>query len=415
MFNPIPLVKSELKRTRMGAVAIVLLIATATGLGIAVSSQDKALRKGSTLAAHDFDLLIGAPGSPTQLVLSTVYLQPSNLSLLPGSVVTDLQQERGVDFAAPIALGDHYGPYPIVGTTRDFLTLGGRRPLKEGRIFQSVREAVVGAAVALSMAERFTPAHGSIPEASRKVQERDEPGDHEAGHSGVTYTIVGRLPRQGTPWDRAILVPVESVWEVHGLPMGHPAGSSRIGPPWSGETPGVPAIVVKPKTFSDAYDLRNRYRRGNVTAIFPAEVLLRLYDLMGNLRDVMAGMSLMTDLLVLASILISIFILLNNRRRQLAVLRAMGATPGYLFTSVWLYAAFLVTTGALLGLAFGWCAAHLLSAGFSAKIGLHLPVSITRDELLLTGGFALVSVLVALVPAWMSYRLPVAASLKSHE
>jgi putative ABC transport system permease protein len=152
-----------------------------------------------------------------------------------------------------------------------------------------------------------------------------------------------------------------------------------------------------------------------VSAIFPAEVLLKLYDLMGNLRDVMAGMSLMTDGLVLAAILISIFILLSNRRRQLAVLRAMGATPGYLFTSVWLYAAVLVTTGAALGLVLGWFAAHLLSAGFSARIGLHLSVAITTDELLLTGGFALFSLLVALIPAWMSYRFPVAASLKSRE
>jgi putative ABC transport system permease protein len=415
MFNPLPLVKSELKRTWMGAAAVVLLIATATGLGIGVSSQEKALRKGATLAAQDFDLLIGAPGSPTDLVLSTVYLQPANLPLLPGSVLTDVQREPGVEFAAPVALGDHYGPYPVVGTSGDFITRGGRRPLKEGRIFHTAGEAVIGASVALSVGEGFTPVHGRIPEAPGRPEGKEGPKDPEAGHSDVTYKVVGRLPPQGTPWDRAILVPVESVWEVHGLPAGHPHGSGRIGPPWNGETPGVPAIVVKPRTFSDAYDLRNRYRRGNVMALFPAEVLLRLYDLLGNLRDVLAGMSLMTDALVLAATLISLFILLNNRRRQLAVLRALGATPAYLFTSVWLYAAFLVTAGALLGLGLGWLAAHFLSAGFSARIGLHLTVSITGDELLLTGGFVLVSVLAALVPAWISYRLPVAASLKSRE
>ncbi|MDI6727578.1 MAG: FtsX-like permease family protein [Thermodesulfovibrionales bacterium] len=110
--------------------------------------------------------------------------------------------------------------------------------------------------------------------------------------------------------------------------------------------------------------------------------------------------------------MLTIFVTLDNRRRQIAVLRAIGATPAYVFSSVWLYMTFLMLVGTGLGILLGWLSAHLLSVAFHARTGLHLPVIISGQELILATSLILAGMLLAIIPAWMSYRLPVAESLK---
>src|SRR3712207_2577436 len=99
--NPFPVAWADLRRSRAGAIAIVLLIGLAVALGVAISAQERALRDGSARAADAFDLIIGAPGSETQLVLSTVYLQPGSVGLIRGSILQDLANNGRVAEAAP--------------------------------------------------------------------------------------------------------------------------------------------------------------------------------------------------------------------------------------------------------------------------------------------------------------------------
>ena len=103
MINPLPAIVADLRRTRLGVAAAVALIAIALSLGITVSAQERALRRGSAAAADAFDLVIGAPGSETQLVLTTVYLQPAALPLIDGEALRRLAADPGVLDVAPIA------------------------------------------------------------------------------------------------------------------------------------------------------------------------------------------------------------------------------------------------------------------------------------------------------------------------
>jgi len=95
--NPLPLVLAEMRRNPLGSTAIVVLIALATACGVVVSAQERALRAASTRAAERFDLIVGAAGSPTQLVLTTVYLQPAPLDLLPAETLRDLAQSLALE------------------------------------------------------------------------------------------------------------------------------------------------------------------------------------------------------------------------------------------------------------------------------------------------------------------------------
>jgi putative ABC transport system permease protein len=404
--NPLPLVWGEIRRSLPGFLAVAVLIALAVGLGVAVSAQERALRKSSAAAAAPFDLVIGAPGSPTQLVLTTVYLQPAALDLVPGSVLQRLQKEPGVTYVAPVAFGDFFHGFPIVGTTAEFATLGGRRILAEGRVFAKLHEAVVGAAVAVPVGEVFEPVHGGAAELAGRA----------AVHHGFGYTVTGRLPPTGTPWDRAILVPVEAMWAVHGLPTGHAVADDdavTIGPPWSGDrVPGTPAIIVKPKSVADAYRLRAAFRSGGTTALFPAEVLVELYATLGDARDVLASIAVATQALVVAAVLLAVFAVIAARRQQVAVLRALGASRGFVFACVWLHVMAMIAAGAAAGTALGWCGATVLAALVERRTGLAVGVVLGGSELAMVLALVALGCFLAAIPGVVSYRRPVAEGLR---
>src|SRR5215470_7551601 len=158
--NPWPVVVADLRALRWVAWVTPLLIATAVAVGIAISAQETALRRSSAKAADDFDLLIGAPASNTQLVLTTIYLQPAAIPLVDGGLLNALAGDDRVKAAAPIAFGDSVRGYPLIGTTAAFAGRWGELSPSEGRLFSREGEAVVGADVGMRLGETFTPSHG---------------------------------------------------------------------------------------------------------------------------------------------------------------------------------------------------------------------------------------------------------------
>jgi putative ABC transport system permease protein len=409
--NPWPVVVADLRALRWVAWAAPILIAIAVAVGIAISAQETALRQSTARAADDFDLLIGAPGSNTQLVLTTIYLQPEAIPLIDGALLDALARDRRVRGMAPIAFGDSVRGYPVVGTTAAFAGRWGRLAPREGRLFQHEGEAVVGADVRLRLGEVITPSHGlAIRRAGRGTESADA-AQHR--HEGVRYTVVGRLPRLGTPWDSAILVPVESVWETHGLGNGHARDDAALGPPFdAAKVPGVPAIVVKPRAVADAYALRAQYRQAGTVAFFPAEILVGLYQALGDVRDVLVVATALNAVLIFSATAMLLLALAGLRRRRYALLRTLGASPTYVLLSVWLGAALVLAAGCLLGLALGSVASWLAAELVEQRTGLAVTVGVGWREVL--GVLALVAVgsLLALLPALASFRGPIDRSLR---
>jgi putative ABC transport system permease protein len=408
--NPWPVVIADLRALRWVAWAAPLLVAIAVALGVAISAQETALRRSSAQAADDFDLLIGAPGSHTQLVLTTVYLQPEAIPLVDGAILNALAGDERVRAAAPIAFGDSVRGHPVVGTTAEFAARWGRAAPSEGRVFARENEAVVGADVGLRLGETVTPSHGV---ATRRPAGTDGEDEARHRHEGVRYTVVGRLPRFGTPWDNAILVPIESVWETHGLGNGHAAEDARLGPPFdAARVPGIPAIVVKPRAVADAYGLRAQYRQGGTVAFFPAEVLVGLYAALGDVRDVLVVATTLNDVLVFTATTMLLLALAGLRRRRYAVLRALGASRSYILMSVWLGAALILAAGCLSGLVLGGLAAWLVGHLVEQRTGLVLATGIGWPEVLGVLGLVVIGSLMALLPAVASFRTPAGDSLR---
>jgi putative ABC transport system permease protein len=402
--NPLLVVRATIARHRATYALFILLVGLATGIGVAITAQETALRVGSARAAARFDLVVAAPGSQTDVVLAAIYLRPGTVPLLDPQVVGRALNEPHAKISTPLGFGDNVRGSPVVGTVPAFAEhLSGG--LAEGRTFAAETEAVAGFAVPMRIGETFRPEHGVNPLLAADGSRFEHP---------ATITLVGRMNPTGTPWDHAIIVPIELVWRVHGLPTGHAADATRVGPPFDpARVAGVPAIVMTPDTINAAYGLRNVYRTPTSMAFFPAEALVRLYEVLGDVRVLMNWLALATQGLVVIAMLAGVMAVLTLHRRQFAVLRALGAPRSYVFLCVWAQIAFIAVTGALLGLLLGAGASIVVSRLITAATGIVLPARIGMTELSLVGGMIAFGLLVATIPALMTYRRDVIRSLTS--
>jgi len=148
-------------------------------------------------------------------------------------------------------------------------------------------------------------------------------------------------------------------------------------------------------------------------AVFPGEVLVELYGLLGDARRLLSVFALLTQALVIAAVLLAVVAIEAQRRRQLGILRALGASRTYVFSAIWLHVTLLVGVGAMLGLLLGWVGAWGISRALAARTGLALPVAIAPPELMLVAGLIVIGAIFALLPAWRCYRRPASALLRS--
>jgi putative ABC transport system permease protein len=400
--SPWPLVRAMLGRFSAANAVFVVLIAVAVGIGVGLTAQERGLRQGSARAAEKFDLVVGAPGSEITLMLAAVYLQPSDVPLLSGAQYAEIAATERVALAAPIAFGDSHVGAPVVGTTAEFVShLSGG--LAEGRLFETAEEAVAGAYAPVALDETITPAHGHGPAAE------------DDAHAGFAYTVTGRMAPTGSPWDHAILVPVEGVWAVHGLADGHaPENAGRIGPPFDADYfPGTPAVLVRSDELWAHYALKSRFTRADMMAFFPGTVLAQLHGIMGDVRAAMSLLAAVTQVLVTVAVLAGLLILTRIFARGLALLRALGAPVRYVFAVVWGYSAALILVGALAGLAAGLLAAAVLSRLVTARTDVLVSASLGWPELHLVAGFVSLTLLLALLPACAAVRRPLAPDLRA--
>jgi putative ABC transport system permease protein len=395
-----PLVSALLRRHPATNLLLVGLVAASVGLGVAIVAQERALRQGSANAAGKFDLIVAAPGDQIGMLLAAVYLQPSDAPLLGGDALARLQADDRIDLLAPIAFGDSYAGVPVVGTTAPFVRhLSG--DLAEGRIFETIQEAVAGALAPAQVGEVVTPVHGHGPVTGE-------------AHDGFGIAIVGRMAPTGTPWDRAILTPVEGVWAVHGLATGHPPEEGdRVGPPFHPDHfPGTPAFIVHTEALWEAYAVQASLDGPDMMAFFPGAVLARLHGLLGDVRQAMSLMATAAQLLVAAGVMTALVALSRLFARRFALLRALGAPRRFVFGVIWSYAAVLLGAGCALGLGLGWIGARLVAAEVTARTDIAVSPGLRFEELFLVAAFFAASSLLALLPAFATWRRDAVADLR---
>jgi len=350
-----------------------------------------------------FDAVLGARGSKLQLVLNAIF----HLETSPGNLSWDdfrqIQSNPSVELAVPLAVGDNYRGYRLVGTTPDFFD---RTEYAPGRHFSlqpgggwfdpGRREAVVGAFVArkmnLKVGDTFHPFHGLI---------FDEKNQH-----AETYVVVGVMKPSSTPADRVIWIPLAGIQRM----SGHDPNAAT----------DVSAVLVKLKAGNAIagfqMDLMYNKQGNRLTFAWPiGRVMAELFDKIGWFDRVLTLVSYLVGLVAAGSILASIYNSMNERRRELAILRALGARRTTVFAAIVLEAATISAVGSLAGFGFYLVLMAVVAGIIQAQTGVVLdPFAFNPVMLWSPAAFIVLGALTGIVPAVKAYRTDVASNLAPH-
>ncbi|ADY54645.1 protein of unknown function DUF214 [Syntrophobotulus glycolicus DSM 8271] len=370
----------------------VIVAAAAIGLSLAVILIAASVRQGMVNAALPFDMIVGAKGSPTQLIFNTIFLQDAPVGNISNAIHERLVKDERTAKVIPFAFGDNYGGHRIVGTTGDIFQL---RPslqekpifaLQEGRLFAEEHEVVVGAVAAgklrLQIGDSFKASHGLT--AALEHSEHDE-----------DYVVVGILEKMNRPYDDGIFTPIESVWEMHG-----------------NKNRDVTALMVTPKDYAGLMQMYQEINSGQeAQAAFPGAVMADIFDMLGQSEDILTVVSYLVLAMSLLTIVISLYWSVLNRARENAILRAIGAARRDILQVVVLESALLVLTSLVSGLIFGHLLAYGVAAYLQSVMSLYAPVGFLPQELLILAVVALLGITASLLPAMNAYKTDVAKNL----
>lgn len=395
------IVRRSLRQHALSTAVTAASIALGAGLLMSVWVVKEQAQQTFAGVNSGFDAVLGARGSKLQLVLNAVFHLESSPGNLRAEDYQAIRAHPSVALAVPLAVGDNYRGWRVVGTTPELFERaelgGGRRfRLADGRWFDpALREAVVGSFVArrlgLKVGNEFEPHHGLA---------FDEQAQHEE-----TYVVVGVLEPSNTPADRVIWIPLEGVQWMGG----HDPQAVT----------DVSAVLVKLKGGGIAgFQLDQLYNKQGDRLTFAWPIGAVVSDLFSKLAWFDGVLSIVAWLVVLVatgSMLASLYNSMNERRRELAILRALGARRLTLSGAVVLEAASI----AALGAAGGYGVYAVILAGVAsvvrAQTGVVLEV-LRWDPVLLLAPAAIIALgaLAGFIPALKAYRTDVAENLTPH-
>lgn len=375
------------------------ILAAAAGVALltAIFLLSGAIQDGLGRNARGIDVAVGAKGSPAQLVLSAIYHSDVPNGNIEMKDYQKLARNPHVKQAIPLALGDNYKGWRIVGTTADYLSLY-RAEMREGHVFTKPFEAVAGALTGLKIGDRFAALHGFA-------------ADSDDVHDFHLYDIVGVARPTGTVLDRLIVTPVESVQQLHS----HPGADDPDAAEELKLGHQITAVLVKTRSPLDILNLPREINRStDMLAASPAYQMARLSQNLGFGRDVLTALGIGVVILSMLMLLSSLASGLSARRYDLAVLRVLGASPGMLFTTVIAEGLILGAAGTAAGLVAGHIIAFAIAASVPSLAGIVPPAPLLYPQSLDAACLALglgAGLLAGLVPALSAKRTDIAGLL----
>lgn len=408
------IVRRSLRQHAFASLITILSVALGSGLVMAVFSIQRQAREAFAGGDVGFDAVLGARGSQLQLVLNCVYHLETSPGNIPWSLYEAIRKRPEVALAIPYAVGDNYRGFRIVGTTEDLFTtftFQKNRSYKVqpgGVVFDSrLREAVVGSFVAQETGLRVNsvihPYHGL-------TFNEEEMHDDE-------YRVVGILEPTNTPADRVIWIPIEGVFRMGGHVL-RGAGTeytAQVGVEIPDENKEISAVMLSFRGPTAGSALAQEInKQGKVaTLAWPIGLsMAEMFNKMGWVTRILELVAYLVVIVAAATILTSIYNTINERRREFAILRALGARRRTLFSAIVVEAATL----ALLGSFVGWLVYFgiLMAAAqvVRAQTGVVLDVAAVHPMLFLTPVLmAALGAFAGLVPAMKAYSTDVASNL----
>lgn len=406
----------SLANRRFTAALTVLSIALSVTLLIGVERVRQEARASFANTISGTDLIVGARGGTVQLLLYSVFRIGNATNNISWQSYQDIAAHPKVAWTVPISLGDSHRGFRVLGTTPGYFdhyryARDRRLEFAAGARFDDLFDAVLGAEVAdalgYGLGDEIVIAHGA--------------GDVRfARHDDKPFRVAGVLKRTGTPVDRTVHVSLEAIEAVH---LGWQGGA-----PMPGLTPtaaqvramdltpeAITAVLVGLKSKIAAFAVQryvNDYREEPLLAVLPGVALGELWSLIGVAEGALLIVSGFVVLVGLIGMLTALLIGLNERRREMAILRSVGARPAQVLALIIGEAAFLTLIGMLLGIALLYGLLALGQPLIESRLGLFIGIgALSPHEWLLMATVLAAGLLVGLVPGWRAYRMSLADGL----
>ncbi len=408
---------ASLNNRRFTALLTVFAIALSVCLLLAVERVRSEARASFASTISGTDLIVGARSGSVNLLLYSVFRIGNATNNIRWDSFETLAKHPQVKWAIPLSLGDSHRGYRVLGTDTGYFThyhYGRAQPLQlvEGKPFNDLFEVVLGAEVAQALhyklGDQIVLAHG-VSTVSL-TQHDDKP-----------FTVVGILARTGTPVDRTLHISLAGMEALHvDWQNGVPArGAGKVSAEQAREMhlqpKAITAVLLGLKSKIATFTVQrqvNEYRGEPLQAILPGVALQELWSLMGVAEKALFVVSLFVVLTGLIGMLTAILTSLNERRREMAILRSVGARPWHIAGLLVLEAFALALAGVILGLALLYLSIAASQGYVQAQYGLFLPLNLLSGyEWRLLGAILAAALLMGSVPAWRAYRQSLADGL----
>lgn len=395
---------------RLTAVLTLVSIALSVTLLVGVERIRGEARASFESTLSGTDLIVGARSGPVQLLLYSVFHIGDATNNISWKSYQKMAQLPKVAWSVPLSLGDSHRGFRVVGTTEAFFAnyrYAQRRQLRlrQGRVFSDLFDAVIGAEVAERLGYRvgdsMIVAHGASDVSF-------------ARHDDKPFRVSGILAPTGTPVDRSVLVSLEAIEAIHidwrgGAPIPGQSVSAEQVREMDLTPKLITAALIGLKSKAAIFRVQrhvNDYSGEPLSAILPGVALSQLWDLIGVAESALLAVSGFVVVVGLFGMLTALLTSLNERRREMAILRSVGARPFHVFVLIVGEAAFLTLLGVALGvvLLIGLMVIGqpLIEAGYGIHLSFAAP---SAYELRLVGLVIAAGFLVGCVPAYRAYRL----------
>lgn len=390
----------------LNAALNILLIAFGTGILTILLLASTQLEDKLTKNSKDIDLVIGAKGSPLQLILSSIYYIDFPTGNIPLKEAKKLMKNPFVKRAVPLALGDNYNGVRIVGTDSNYISLYGLKT-QSGKFWQADLEATIGANVAkehnLKVGDTFYGGHGL-------TEMKDEHKDH-------AYKVVGILAPQQNVTDNLILTAIGSVWKMHGdegEDVEHDHNHNHEGETEHAhdEDREFTSLLIQYRSpMAVAMFPQMVNQTTNMQAASPAQESTRLFSLIGVGVDTLQWFALLIMFIAAISVFVNLYNSLKERSYDLAIMRTLGASKGKLFFIIILEGLILTLIGTIIGVALGHGILQLIgNYQESSQAKMSGAIFIREEFYLLVAGLT-VGITAAIIPAIQAYKADISKIL----
>ena len=406
----INLLVRSLWNRRSTAVLTIFSISISVTLLLGVENIRQGVRGSFSSAVSGTDIIVGARGGSLQLLLYSIFRignAPNNLSW---ESYNDFLNDKRIKWTIPISLGDSHRGYRVLGTNQDYFKYfryGSKKKLEfaKGESFSKIFDAVIGSEVAIKfkykLNEEIIISHGTGKKSFLK-------------HDDRPFKVVGILKPTGTPVDQSLHVSLEGItamhidWESGAPPMEGESLSTEDIMRLDLKTEAITSFLIGLKSKIHAFSLQreiNSFKEEPLSAIMPGVALQELWTL---LRTAEIGLRVVTWFVLFAGLLgmmTSLLSGLNERRREMAILRSVGAGPGTISFLLIFEATFLSLAGILFGLLLLYITLFVSQPLLEAYFGLFIPINPPSfKDLIILGVIILTGMLMGLIPALRAYR-----------